>query len=81
MVVRQDYSAQPKSANVRFLDRSQLPLLVVQAGIIDPAKVVRTALQDAASVASLLITTEAAVAAAPRKTGPAPAMPGGDMDF
>ena len=47
---------------------------LVQAGVIDPAKVVRTALQDAASVASLLITTEALVAEAPK---PAPATPGG----
>jgi chaperonin GroEL len=39
---------------------------LVQAGVIDPAKVVRTALQDAASVASLLITTEALVAEAPK---------------
>ena len=57
---------------------------LVQAGVIDPAKVVRTALQDAASVAGLLITTEAAVAEAPKKNSPAPAMPGGgmgDMDF
>ena len=57
---------------------------MVQAGVIDPAKVVRTALQDAASVAGLLITTEAAVAEAPKKNSPAPAMPGGgmgDMDF
>ena len=38
-------------------------------GVIDPAKVVRTALQDAASVASLLITTEAAVAEAPKEEG------------
>ncbi len=38
-------------------------------GVIDPAKVVRTALQDAASVASLLITTEAAVADAPKEEG------------
>ena len=44
-------------------------------GVIDPAKVVRTALQDAASVASLLITTEAAVADAPKDEGAAPAMP------
>ena len=44
-------------------------------GVIDPAKVVRTALQDAASVASLLITTEAAVADAPKEEGAAPAMP------
>jgi len=50
-------------------------------GVIDPAKVVRTALQDAASVAGLLVTTEAMVAERPRKETPAPAMPGGGMDF
>ncbi len=49
---------------------------LVQAGVIDPAKVVRTALQDAASVASLLITTEALVAELPKdeKAAPLPAM-------
>jgi chaperonin GroEL len=49
---------------------------MVQAGVIDPAKVVRTALQDAASVASLLITTEALVAEAPKeeKTAPVPSI-------
>ena len=51
---------------------------LVQAGTIDPAKVVRTALQDAASVASLLITTEAMVAELPKKES-APAMPGSGM--
>jgi len=51
-------------------------------GIIDPTKVVRTALQDAASVAGLLITTEAMVAELPKKKEPMPAMPpGGGMDF
>ncbi|MDX8515467.1 chaperonin GroEL [Mesorhizobium captivum] len=51
-------------------------------GVIDPAKVVRTALQDAASVAGLLVTTEAMVAEKPKKEIPAPAMPGGGgMDF
>ncbi|GAB2207131.1 chaperonin GroEL [Roseibium sp. ROS1] len=50
---------------------------MIEAGIIDPTKVVRTALQDAASVAGLLITTEAMVAELPKKD--APAMPGGDM--
>jgi chaperonin GroEL len=61
---------------------------LVQAGVIDPAKVVRTALQDAASVAGLLITTEAAIVEAPKKGGGgAGGMPGGgmggmgDMDF
>ncbi|MEM5517746.1 chaperonin GroEL [Henriciella sp. AS95] len=44
-------------------------------GIIDPAKVVRSALQNAASVAGLLITTEAGIAEAPKKEGDAPAMP------
>lgn len=53
---------------------------MVAAGVIDPAKVVRTALEDAASVASLLITTEALVAEKPKKDA-APAMPAGGMDF
>jgi chaperonin GroEL len=48
-------------------------------GIIDPTKVVRAALQGAASVAGLLITTEAMVAEVPRKQAAAPAMPGGGM--
>ncbi|MCY1335266.1 60 kDa chaperonin 5 [compost metagenome] len=50
-------------------------------GVIDPVKVVRTALQDAASVAGLLITTEAMVAEKPKKDVPLPPMPGGGMDF
>ena len=56
---------------------------MVQAGVIDPAKVVRIALQDAASVAGLLITTEAMVAEMPEKKSGAPAMPGGmgGMDY
>ncbi len=55
---------------------------MVKKGIIDPTKVVRQALQGAASVAGLLITTEAMVAELPKKTPPAPPMPGGGgMDF
>ncbi len=61
---------------------------MVKAGVIDPAKVVRTALQDAASVAGLMITTEAAIVEAPKKGGgQGGGMPGGgmggmgDMDF
>ena len=53
---------------------------LVASGVIDPAKVVRTALEDAASVASLLITTEALVAEKPKKET-APAMPAGGMDY
>jgi len=52
---------------------------LVSKGIIDPTKVVRTALQDASSVAGLLITTEAMVAEMPKKASAAPAMPGGGM--
>ncbi len=59
---------------------------MVKAGIIDPTKVARCALQDAASVASLLLTTEAMIADRPKKDGPAPGGGGmgggmGDMDF
>jgi chaperonin GroEL len=52
---------------------------MMSKGIIDPTKVVRTALQGAASVAGLLITTEAMVAELPKKASAAPAMPGGGM--
>src|SRR5262247_2644823 len=52
---------------------------LVTKGIIDPTKVVRAALQGAASVAGLLITTEAMVAEVPKKESDAPAMPGGGM--
>src|SRR5690554_822315 len=52
---------------------------MITMGIIDPVKVVRTALQDAASVAGLLVTTEAMIAEAPKKEAAAPAMPGGGM--
>ena len=51
---------------------------MMEAGIIDPAKVTRTALQNAASIASLLLTTECAITDIPEKN-PAPTMPAGDM--
>jgi len=51
---------------------------LVAAGIIDPTKVVRTALQNAASIAGLLLTTEAAVTELPEPKKATPAMPGGD---
>jgi chaperonin GroEL len=55
---------------------------LVSKGIIDPTKVVRIALQDAASIAGLLITTEAMVAEKPKKETPMPPMPpGGGMDY
>jgi len=52
---------------------------MVKLGIIDPTKVVRTALQDASSVAGLLITTEATITEAPKKEAPAMPMGGGGM--
>jgi chaperonin GroEL len=54
---------------------------LTKAGVIDPTKVVRFALQNASSVASLLLTTEAMVAEKPKKESAAPAMPpGGGME-
>ncbi|MBL8556366.1 MAG: chaperonin GroEL [Phenylobacterium sp.] len=73
------------SATFGFNAQTEEYVDLVKAGVIDPAKVVRTALQDAASVAGLLITTEAAIVEAPKKGGGAApgGMPGGmgDMDF
>ena len=73
-----------KSGNFGFDAQTETYVDMVSAGIIDPTKVVRTALQDAASVASLLITTEAMIAEKPKDKSPAP-MPGGGgmggMDF
>jgi chaperonin GroEL len=75
-----------KSETFGFDAQTENYVDMVDKGIIDPAKVVRAALQDAASVAGLLVTTEAMVAEAPKKQSPAPAMPGGGggmggMDF
>ena len=66
-----------KSETFGFDAQNEKYVDMVSAGIIDPAKVVRTALQDAGSVAALLITTEAMVAELPKPE--APAMPGGGM--
>ena len=77
------------SATFGFNAQTEEYVDMVKAGVIDPAKVVRTALQDAASVAGLMITTEAAIVEAPKKGGGGGGMPGGgggmggmgDMDF
>src|ERR687889_99004 len=65
-----------KSQTFGFNAQTEEYVDMLSAGIVDPAKVVRAALQDAASIAGLLITTEAMVAEAPKKES-APAMPGG----
>jgi chaperonin GroEL len=64
-----------KSQTFGFNAQTEEYVDMLQAGIVDPAKVVRVALQDAASVAGLLITTEAMIAETPKKE--ASAMPGG----
>ena len=66
-----------KSQTYGFDAQTEQYVDMLNAGILDPAKVVRVALQDAASVAGLMITTEAMVAEHPKKE--APAMPGGGM--
>jgi chaperonin GroEL len=54
---------------------------MIKTGIIDPAKVTRSALQNAASIAALFLTTEAVIADKPEPKPAMPAAPGGDMDF
>ncbi len=70
-----------KDTNHGFNAQSGKYVDLVKAGIIDPTKVVRTALQDAASVAGLLITTEAMVAEKPEKKDSPPMPDMGGMDF
>jgi chaperonin GroEL len=74
-----------KSETFGFDAQNEAYVDLVEKGIIDPAKVVRRALQDAASVAGLLVTTEAMVAELPKDKPAMPAMPGGGgmggMDF
>ncbi|MGU9980055.1 chaperonin GroEL [Phreatobacter sp. HK31-P] len=74
-----------KSATFGFNAQTEEYVDMFEAGIVDPMKVVRTALQNAASVSSLLITTGAMIAESPKKDSGAPAMPGGGgmggMDF
>ena len=74
-----------KSQTYGFNAQTEEYVDMIATGIVDPAKVVRTALQDAASVAGLLVTTEAMIADRPKKESPMPPMPGGGgmggMDF
>jgi chaperonin GroEL len=75
-----------KSQTFGFNAQTEEYVDMIEAGIVDPAKVVRTALQDAASVAGLLITTEAMIGDKPKKDAPAMPMGGGGggmggMDF
>jgi len=71
--------SEAKTASTGFDAQSGKYVDMVKAGIIDPTKVVRIALQDAASVAGLLITTEAMIADIPEKKDPPMGPPGGGM--
>ena len=66
-----------KSGSFGFDAQEEVYGDLVEKGIVDPTKVVRIALQDAASIAGLLITTEAMIADRPKKESQMPAMPGG----
>ena len=73
---RQDHG-ESKSETFGFDAATEEYVDLIEKGIVDPAKVVRRALQDAASVAGLLVTTEAMVAETPKEPAPMPPMPGG----
>ena len=68
-----------KSASHGYNAQTETYEDLVEAGVIDPTKVVRSALQNAASIAGLLLTTEAVVVEKPMDEPAAPAMPGGGM--
>ena len=70
-----------KDENFGFNAQTEEYVDMIQAGIIDPVKVVRTALQDAASVAALIITTEAIIAASPKRNESAGSGAMGGMDY
>ena len=65
--------------NLGFDAQTETYVDMIEAGIVDPAKVVRTALQDAGSIAALLITAEAMIADIPAKVAPVPVAAGGGM--
>jgi chaperonin GroEL len=70
-----------KTGSYGFNAQTEEYVDMIKAGIIDPTKVVRVALQDAASIASILITTEAMIAERPKDGSATPAMPGGGMGY
>ncbi len=70
-----------KDRNHGFDAQTETYVDMIKAGIVDPAKVVRTALQDAGSIAALLITAEAMIADAPTSEAPAPAGGMGGMGY
>ncbi|MEW6308449.1 MAG: chaperonin GroEL [Bacillota bacterium] len=76
-----DQVKKQKKSGIGFHAMTEEITDLVKAGIIDPAKVTRFALQNAASIASMLLTTEVLVADIPKKEPPAPPYPPGGMDY
>ncbi|MEA2522789.1 MAG: chaperonin GroEL, partial [Thermomicrobiales bacterium] len=71
-----------KNTNVGYDVMSEQYVDMLQAGIIDPAKVTRSAVENAASIAGMILTTEALISDVPEKSGPAGGMGGmGGMDY
>jgi chaperonin GroEL len=70
-----------KNLNIGFNVISEEYLDMVKDGVIDPAKVTRGALENAASIAAMILTTEALITDLPEKEKPAPMPPGGGMDY
>jgi chaperonin GroEL len=74
-------SAEGKNKHIGFNVLTNEYTDMIKAGIIDPVKVVRGALENAASIAAMILTTEALITDAPEKEKPAPMPPGGGMDY
>jgi chaperonin GroEL len=70
-----------KNANVGYDVLAEAYVDMVGAGIIDPAKVTRSAVENASSIAGMILTTEALISDKPEEKSAAPAMPGGGMDY
>lgn len=74
-------AAEKKNKNIGYNVLTSKYVDMIEAGVIDPVKVVRGALENAASIASMILTTDVLITDMPEKEKPAPAMPPGGMDY
>ena len=74
-------AAETKNKNIGYNVLTNKYVDMIEAGVIDPVKVVRGALENAASIASMILTTDVLITDMPEKDKPAPAMPPGGMDY
>jgi chaperonin GroEL len=74
-------AAEKKNKNIGYNVLTGEYTDMISAGVIDPVKVVRGALENAASIASMILTTDVLITDMPEKEKPAPAMPPGGMDY